>query len=321
MRPRGPRLPGPVLSSPVVAWFKKTREPIRAAKEKSKIPEGLWIKCPDCEQVIYNKDLAANLSVCPKCGYHLRIGAVDRLRSLFDDEWTEHDAGLLSIDPLGFSDTKPYRERLVSSSAATGLRDAIIVASGRLDGIETIVAAMEYAFIGGSMGVVVGEKITRAIERALNQRVPLVIVSCSGGARMMEGALSLMQMAKICAALARLHLAGLPYISVLTDPTTGGVTASFAMLGDLNIGEPRALIGFAGPRVIEQTIRQKLPEGFQRSEFLLEHGMLDIVVDRRELKATISRALRFMRQDRRSPAPPTVGDPARESDTSGAAVS
>ncbi len=318
---RAKKPPGgnPVLSSPMMAWFKKARKPITAAKEKSKIPEGLWIKCPDCAQIIYNKDLAANLSVCTKCGHHFRIGAADRLKSLFDDDWTEYDAGLVSTDPLAFTDTKPYRDRLNSSAAATHLRDAIIVGSGRLDGVTMIVAAMEYGFIGGSMGVVVGEKITRAIERAIEHDWPVVIVSCSGGARMMEGALSLMQMAKICAALARLDQARLPYISILTDPTTGGVTASFAMLGDLNIGEPRALIGFAGPRVIEQTIRQKLPEGFQRSEFLLEHGMLDMVVDRRELKAIIARAVRFMRPDLCRPA--VDATVAAQPDASGATAS
>jgi acetyl-CoA carboxylase carboxyl transferase subunit beta len=222
------------------------------------------------------------------------LSAVDRLKSLFDDRWVEHDKSLASTDPLKFEDTKPYVARLEAGLASTGLRDAIIVASGQIDGYPAVIAAMEYGFIGGSMGIVMGEKITRAIERALTNLLPIVIVSCSGGARMMEGTLSLMQMAKINAALARLDRARLPYISVLTDPTTGGVTASFAMLGDLNIAEPKALIGFAGPRVIEQTIRQKLPEGFQRSEFLQEHGMLDVVVDRRELKRTLSRALRFM---------------------------
>ena len=279
-----------------MAWFKKTRTPIAAgAKSKaSRVPEGLWVKCPGCSQIIYNKDLATNLNVCPKCAHHFRIGAVERLRTLFDGAWVEYDKDLVSTDPLQFTDTKPYKTRLRSSMESTGLKDAIVVASGRIQGIETMVAAMEYAFIGGSMGVVVGEKITRAIERALDRRWPLVIVCCSGGARMMEGALSLMQMAKICSALARLDRARLPYLSILTDPTTGGVTASFAMLGDLNIAEPKALIGFAGPRVIEQTIRQKLPEGFQRSEFLLEKGMLDLVVDRRELKETVARALRFM---------------------------
>ena len=223
---------------------------------------------------------------------------------LFDGEWIEHDADLASTDPLNFTDTKPYKARLEASIAATGLKDAVVVGSGTIDGIPTVVAAMEYGFIGGSMGVVVGEKIARAIERAIEQRSPVVIVCCSGGARMMEGALSLMQMAKICGALARLDRARLPYISVLTDPTTGGVTASFAMLGDLNIAEPKALIGFAGPRVIEQTIRQKLPEGFQRSEFLLEKGMLDLVVDRREMKALIVDALRFMGAKAVPAAPP-----------------
>jgi acetyl-CoA carboxylase carboxyl transferase subunit beta len=276
-----------------MAWFKKERKPIEAANKESRVPEGLWVKCPSCGQVIYNKDLVASLSVCTKCSHHFRLGAADRLRSLFDGAWQEHDRELRSTDPLNFTDTKPYGQRLETTIAATGMPDAVITATGRINGIETVVAAMEYAFIGGSMGVVVGEKITRAIERAIDAELPVVIVSCSGGARMMEGALSLMQMAKISAALARLDRARLPYVSVLTDPTTGGVTASFAMLGDVNIAEPRALIGFAGPRVIEQTIRQKLPEGFQRSEFLLEHGMLDIVVDRRELKDVITRVLRF----------------------------
>ena len=277
-----------------MAWFKKARKPIAADPEKpSRVPEGLWVKCTGCSQILYNKDLAQNMSVCPKCGFHFRMGSLDRLKSLFDGSWIEYDRGLKSTDPLKFTDTKPYSTRLKKSIETTGMKDAVVVACGRIDGYEAIVAAMEYGFIGGSMGVVVGEKITRGIERALSMRRPVIIVSCSGGARMMEGALSLMQMAKICAALAKLNQEGLPYISILTDPTTGGVTASFAMLGDINIAEPGALIGFAGPRVIEQTIRQKLPEGFQRSEFLLEHGMLDLVVDRREMKAAIARVLRF----------------------------
>jgi acetyl-CoA carboxylase carboxyl transferase subunit beta len=277
-------------------WFKKTKKPIATPdKEKaSRVPEGLWVKCPDCGQILYNKDLVTNQQVCPKCAHHFRIGATDRLRLLFDGEWTEYDASLASTDPLQFVDTKPYKSRLKKSAEATGLKDAILVGSGTIDGLPAMVCSFEYEFIGGSMGVVVGEKITRAIERAIEMRVPVVIVSCSGGARMMEGARSLMQMAKICGALARLDRARLPYVSVLTDPTTGGVTASFAMLGDLNIAEPKALIGFAGPRVIEQTIRQKLPDGFQRSEFLLEKGMVDLVVDRREMKAVIAKALRFM---------------------------
>ena len=277
-----------------MAWFKKVRKPIEPPDKQSRVPEGLWVKCPSCSQIIYNKDLAASLSVCTKCGHHFRLSATERLRSLFDGEWTEYDRDLVSTDPLAFSDTKPYRKRLEASIAASGQKDAVITATGEIAGIRASVAAMEYGFIGGSMGVVVGEKITRAIERAIELRLPVVIVSCSGGARMMEGALSLMQMAKVSAALARLDRAGLPYISVLTDPTTGGVTASFAMLGDLNIAEPKALIGFAGPRVIEQTIRQKLPEGFQRAEFLVEHGMVDMIVDRRKLKAAIADALRFM---------------------------
>ena len=280
-----------------MAWFKKVRKGIAGDNAKSsRVPEGLWVKCTGCSQVLYNKDLAQNMSVCPKCGYHFRIGALDRLRTMFDGDWTEYDRGLASTDPLQFTDTKAYSARLKASMEATGMKDAVVVARGCIDGYEAIVAAMEYGFIGGSMGVVVGEKITRGIERALAMRRPMIIVSCSGGARMMEGALSLMQMAKICSALARLDQEHLPYISILTDPTTGGVTASFAMLGDLNIAEPGALIGFAGPRVIEQTIRQKLPEGFQRSEFLLEHGMLDRIVDRREMKGAIAKALRFMGQ-------------------------
>jgi acetyl-CoA carboxylase carboxyl transferase subunit beta len=291
-----------------MAWFKKTRKPIATpAKEKaSRVPEGLWVKCPGCSQVIYNKDLAANLNVCPKCAHHFRINAAERLRTLFDGDWTEFDKDLVSTDPLNFTDTKPYKSRLKASIASTGMKDAVIVATGAINGVPTVIASMEYGFIGGSMGVVVGEKIARGIERAIAERKPVVIVCCSGGARMMEGALSLMQMAKICGALARLDRQKLPFISVLTDPTTGGVTASFAMLGDLNIAEPKALIGFAGPRVIEQTIRQKLPEGFQRSEFLLDKGMLDLVVDRREMKATIANALRFMGAGR----PAVVGQPS-----------
>ena len=277
-----------------MAWFKKARKPIVTPDKASRVPEGLWVKCPECDAIIYTRDLLKSLSVCTKCAHHFRLTARERLLMLFDGEhWIERDAGLRSNDPLNFTDTRPYRTRLEASQKATGLADALIVGVGRIEGREAVIAAMEYSFIGGSMGVVMGEKIVRAAETALEGRLPLVIVSCSGGARMMEGALSLMQMAKISAALARLDRARLPYISVLTDPTTGGVTASFAMIGDLNIAEPKALIGFAGPRVIEQTIRQKLPEGFQRSEFLLERGMLDLVVDRRELKATIARALRF----------------------------
>jgi acetyl-CoA carboxylase carboxyl transferase subunit beta len=279
-----------------MAWFKKARKPMASAtaQKPSRVPEGLWVKCPDCAQILYNKDLETNLHVCPKCAHHFRIGAADRLRALFDAEWTEHFSDLTSNDPLHFADTKLYRDRLKATMQSTGIKDAVIIATGKLDRLDVVVAAMEYSFIGGSMGVVVGEKIARAVEMALDRRQPLLVISCSGGARMMEGALSLMQMAKVSAALARLDRAGLPFISILTDPTTGGVTASFAMLGDVNIAEPKALIGFAGPRVIEQTIRQKLPEGFQRSEFLVDHGMVDLIVDRREMKALLSRVLQFM---------------------------
>ncbi len=286
-----------------MAWFKKARKPMASstADKPSRVPEGLWVKCPGCTQVIYNKDLEKNLAVCPKCAFHFRISAAERLAGLFDEgRWAEHFPNLISNDPLKFTDTKPYNDRLRTTIKSTGMNDAVVIATGRLDGLDVVVAAMEYSFIGGSMGVVVGEKITRAVEMAIDHRQPLIVISCSGGARMMEGALSLMQMAKVSAALARLDRARLPYLSVLTDPTTGGVTASFAMLGDLNIAEPKALIGFAGPRVIEQTIRQKLPEGFQRSEFLVDHGMIDLVVDRRDLKSTLARALRFMRAQ---PAP------------------
>lgn len=259
--------------------------------------EGLWVKCDGCRQIIWKKELEDNFNVCPKCDYHFRINAPDRIALLLDEgSYQVHDEKLASTDPLSFSDTRPYKTRLQKSQSETGLKDAIINAEGNLHGRPVIISSMEYSFIGGSMGAVVGEAITRAIERACEQRKPIIVVSASGGARMMEGVISLMQMAKISAALARLDDAQLPYISVLTDPTTGGVTASYAMLGDLNIAEPGALIGFAGPRVIEQTIRQKLPEGFQRSEFLVQHGMLDAVVHRKEMKGYIARALEFMVQ-------------------------
>jgi len=287
-----------------MAWFKKARKPIATPEKSSRVPEGLWVKCPECDTIIYTKDLVKNLQVCGKCAHHFRLSATERLKTLFDDErWEELAPNLTSNDPLEFTDTKPYKSRLANTQKSTGQKDAVIVGVGRINGIETVVASMEYSFIGGSMGVVVGEKIVRGIELALERKAPVIIVSCSGGARMMEGALSLMQMAKISAALARLDRAKLPYISLLTDPTTGGVTASFAMLGDLNIAEPKALIGFAGPRVIEQTIRQKLPDGFQRSEFLIERGMLDLIVDRRELKATLEKTLRFMSTANQAPSP------------------
>ena len=280
-----------------MAWFKRQAGELDTSGERKVRTEGLWVKCEHCRQIIWKKDLEDNLNVCPKCDKHFRIDARTRLAQLLDDDQYEvSDANLVSTDPLKFVDLKAYSSRLKQAQADTELNDAVINARGRLNGRPVIVSAMEYAFIGGSMGAVVGEAITRAIEHATETKVPLVIVSASGGARMMEGLVSLMQLAKISAALARLDEAKVPYISVLTDPTTGGVTASFAMLGDLNIAEPGALIGFAGPRVIEQTIRQKLPQGFQRSEFLLEHGMLDAVVHRRDLKTYIARAFEFMGQ-------------------------
>jgi acetyl-CoA carboxylase carboxyl transferase subunit beta len=278
-----------------MTWFKRQSGEIDAAGEKKVRTEGLWVKCDSCRQIIWKKDLEDNLNVCPKCDKHFRIDARTRLAQLLDEnEYDLFESNLVSTDPLKFVDLKPYSSRLKQAKTDTGLKDAVVNARGKLNGRSVIVSAMEYAFIGGSMGAVVGEVITRAIETATDTRTPIIIVSASGGARMMEGAISLMQLAKISAALARLDAARVPYVSILTDPTTGGVTASFAMLGDLNIAEPGALIGFAGPRVIEQTIRQKLPPGFQRSEFLLEHGMLDAVVPRRELKPYIARALDFM---------------------------
>jgi acetyl-CoA carboxylase carboxyl transferase subunit beta len=278
-----------------MTWFKRESSELDASGEKRIRTEGLWEKCEGCRQIIWKKDLDANLNVCPKCQKHFRLDARTRLSMLLDNsEWEETETNLGSTDPLAFVDTKAYRDRLRKAQKETGIQDAIINAEGSLDGKPVIASAMEYRFIGGSMGAAVGEAITRAIERAIEKRKPLIVISASGGARMMEGLGSLMQMAKISAALAKLDDARLPYISVLTDPTTGGVTASYAMLGDLNIAEPGALIGFAGPRVIEQTIRQKLPEGFQRSEFLLEHGMLDAVVHRKDLKPYLSRALSFM---------------------------
>ncbi|MGH9817632.1 MAG: acetyl-CoA carboxylase, carboxyltransferase subunit beta [Candidatus Acidiferrales bacterium] len=278
-----------------MTWFRREKKAIETTTppdERRVRTEGLWQKCSNCRQIIWKKDLETNWQVCPKCQFHFKLGAVKRLELLLDDaQWTEHDAELASSDPLEFVDTKPYKKRLKQAQESLGMKDAILTAEGRLNGRAIICCSMEFGFIGGSMGAVVGEKVTRAAEMSLERKQPLVVVSCSGGARMMEGAVSLMQMAKICAALARLDRARIPYISVLADPTTGGVTASYAMLGDLNIAEPGALIGFAGPRVIEQTIRQKLPEGFQRAEFLLEHGFLDAVVHRKDLKDFIATSL------------------------------
>jgi acetyl-CoA carboxylase carboxyl transferase subunit beta len=278
-----------------MTWFRRQSQELDTSGEKKIRTEGLWVKCEGCRQIIWKKDLEENGNVCPKCDKHFRIDARTRLAMLMDDDqYTIDDAGLSSTDPLQFTDLKPYNSRLKVAQKTTGLKDAIINARGKMNGREVFITVMEYAFIGGSMGAVVGEAITRAIERATKERIPLIVVSASGGARMMEGTISLMTLAKISAALARMDDAKVPYISVLTDPTTGGVTASFAMLGDLNIGEPGALIGFAGPRVIEQTIRQKLPEGFQRSEFLVQKGMIDSVVHRRDMKEYISRALDWM---------------------------
>src|SRR5436305_6731840 len=278
-----------------MAWFRKEKKPKEAVEKSVAIPEGLWIKCDDCKEIVYRKEVEANLNVCPKCGYHFRLTARERFELLFDDNKYKEFAGdIRSADPLEFRDTKRYRDRLRVYEQRVGKGDAVLCAEGKLEGIPVVICAMEYAFMGGSMGSVVGEKITLAAERCLEKKESLIIVSTSGGARMQEGILSLMQMAKISAALARLAEARLPFISVLTDPTTGGVTASYAMLGDLNIAEPNALIGFAGPRVIEQTIRQSLPEGFQRSEFLLEHGFLDLVVERSEMKETLARCLRHL---------------------------
>jgi acetyl-CoA carboxylase carboxyl transferase subunit beta len=278
-----------------MAWFTREKTSLKTEEGERKVrTEGLWLKCEHCGEIIWRKALEDNLQVCPKCGHHDRIDARTRLTMLFDDgQFEEFDTQLTSSDPLEFVDSRTYKKRLASNQHLTHLRDAIISAAGNLNGRWVNICALDLRFIGGSMGAVVGEAITRAIERSLERNVPLIIISASGGARMQEGTVSLMQLAKISAALMRLDEARIPYISVMTDPTTGGVTASFAMLGDLNIAEPGALIGFAGPRVIEQTIRQKLPEGFQTSEFLLKHGFLDAVVKRGELKDYLSKALDF----------------------------
>src|ERR1700679_803019 len=276
-----------------MAWFKREDNEIIPPDGHEVRTEGLWVKCPECNKVLFKADLEANLQVCPVCGHHFKFDARQRIENLLEPGYELVDLELKSTDPLEFTDLKSYKKRLAAAQAKTGLNDAIINAIGKMGPHDVVLSVMEYGFIGGSMGAVVGETIARAVDRSLATRHPLIIISASGGARMMEGIASLMQLAKISAGLARLDDAGIPYISVMTDPTTGGVTASFAMLGDLNIAEPGALIGFAGPRVIEQTIRQKLPAGFQRSEFLLQHGMLDAVVPRKELKPYIARALDF----------------------------
>jgi len=281
-----------------MSWWKRDKPSVTTSSsdDRTVLTEGLWVKCEGCRQVIFRQELEKNLHLCPKCGYHFRIDARARLELLFDGDYEEFDESLTSTDPIDFVDSKAYTARLASMQKATGLRDAIVSARGEINGRPVNICALELKFIGGSMGAVMGEKIARAVDRSLADRHPLVVISASGGARMQEGAISLMQMAKISSGLMRLDDAGIPYISILTDPTTGGVTASFAMLGDLNIAEPGALIGFAGPRVIEQTIRQKLPEGFQRSEFLLQHGFLDAVVKRTDMKAMLTQAFEFMCQ-------------------------
>ena len=281
-----------------MAWFKKSKAPIAPVESKKvQMPAGLWTKCKNCEEIIYSKEIERNLNVCPKCDYHFRISARERIDLVIDEgTFNETDPDMASVDFLKFKDSKKYVDRIKAAVAKNGGGDAVVTGSGLMNGQEVVVAVFDFAFLGGSMGSVVGEKITRAIELGLEKKAPVMVFSSSGGARMQESILSLMQMAKTSAALAKLKKAGIPFISVLTDPTTGGVTASFAMLGDLNVAEPKALIGFAGPRVIEQTIRQKLPEGFQRSEYLLDHGMVDMIVSRQEMKARLSQALLIFTQ-------------------------
>ncbi len=278
-----------------MAWFRKKKALTASIEKKNvKVPEGVWTKCKNCQEIIYAKEVQRNLNVCPKCDYHFRIGARERIDLILDEgTFVEMDANMRSVDFLDFKDTKKYKDRLKAAIKKAGDGDAVICGEGNLDELPVVVAVFDFSFMGGSMGSVVGEKITRAIEKGLETNAPVLIFSSSGGARMQESIMSLMQMAKTSAALAKLKAAGIPFISVLTDPTTGGVTASFAMLGDLNIAEPRALIGFAGPRVIEQTIRQTLPDGFQRSEYLLEHGMVDMIIPRKEMKQKLSELLRI----------------------------
>ncbi len=279
-----------------MSWFHRERAGInRAQVKRTKAPEGMWVKCPGCSATLLAKDVDTNVGVCPKCGHHHRITVRRRLEALLDNEtWQEFDAGMTSVDFLQFKDAKSYQERIDAALAKGGSKDAVVCVEGAIDGIAVQVSAFDFSFMGGSMGSVVGEKITRSIERGIQHNQPVIIISASGGARMQESILSLMQMAKTSAALAKLKQAGIPFISILTDPTTGGVTASFAMLGDINIAEPKALIGFAGPRVIEQTLRQKLPEGFQRAEYLLDHGMVDVIVPRMELRAKLASILKML---------------------------
>jgi len=278
-----------------MAWFKKSKAPLTPVEiKKVQMPEGLWTKCKNCNEIIYSKEIERNLNVCPKCDYHFRISARERIALILDEgTFAEMDGAMESVDFLNFKDSKKYKDRIRAAVKKSGPGDAILCGEGLLEGLPVVIGVFDFGFMGGSMGSVVGEKITRAIERGLEKQAPVIIFSSSGGARMQESILSLMQMAKTSAALAKLKKAGIPYVSVLTDPTTGGVTASFAMLGDINMAEPRALIGFAGPRVIEQTIRQKLPDGFQRSEYLLEHGMVDMIVRRAEMKERLAQLLKI----------------------------
>jgi len=277
-----------------MGWFRSKKSLTASTEKKNEMPEGVWTKCKNCQEIIYTKEIERNLNVCPKCDYHFRVSARERIDLVIDEgSFVEMDAKMNSVDFLDFKDSKKYKERIKAAVKKAGDGDAVVCGTGSLDGLPVVVAVFDFGFMGGSMGSVVGEKITRAIEKGLETRAPVLVFSSSGGARMQESIMSLMQMAKSSAALAKLKTAGIPFISVLTDPTTGGVTASFAMLGDLNIAEPRALIGFAGPRVIEQTIRQTLPEGFQRSEYLLEHGMVDMIVQRKEMKQRLSQVLRI----------------------------
>lgn len=296
-----------------MSWFKRDSHQIVPTEGHEVRTEGLWTKCDQCGKILFKADLDANMQVCPVCGKHFKFGARERIDNLLEPGYQIVDTELRSTDPLTFVDLKPYKRRLEQAQKKTGLNDAIVNAVGKLGPHEIVISAMEYSFIGGSMGAVVGETIARAVDRSLATRHPLLIVSASGGARMMEGIASLMQLAKISAGLARLDDAKIPYISLMTDPTTGGVTASFAMLGDLNIAEPGALIGFAGPRVIEQTIRQKLPPGFQRSEFLLEHGFLDAIVPRKDLKTYLINALNWMQ-------PPVTAQPEAPAEATGESV-
>jgi acetyl-CoA carboxylase carboxyl transferase subunit beta len=286
-----------------MAWFEKiVPSRIKTERRSRSVPEGLWIKCAACDSPLYRAELERNLFVCPKCSHHMRIGARDRLQRFLDsDTASEIGATVTPEDPLKFRDSKRYKDRLAAAQKSTGEKDALVVMAGRLEGMPVVACAFEFQFLGGSMGSVVGERFRRAVDHAIAQRSPLICFSSSGGARMQEALLSLLQMAKTSAALTELASAGLPFISVLTDPTTGGVSASLAMLGDLNVAEPRALIGFAGPRVIEQTVREKLPEGFQRSEFLLEHGVIDYIADRRDMRERLAKSLRLLM--RQPPAP------------------